>query len=839
MAALTGNSIDSSYQGLIKTTDNGAISGTAKAVTDGLGNATNIEISNTATNFVSGTVDFTGATVSGLPGGSAGLVTGGQTNSMKSDASLTTTAAVTAHEGDIVIGEDAESKVSSGTDDYNEGGAIAIGVGATVDKVVDYNFADTKGGIALGINAKANSGVNEGGSIAMGENSKAEGTSSSIAIGSDAHSRASFDISIGHGANTTGTGIAIGKDAEAATGGWGIAIGESAGADAGGFRTGAIAIGNDNTASAEDSIVVGNGGSATAAGAVALGHDVTAATANTVSVSALETQTDGGVSIKGDGTNAGKLKLFCEDASGAHNITLEGPAHSGGSTYTLKFPNTQSAGSQILEADSSGNLSWVNTPSAGAAGLESGSGSDSMQSASSLTSADPANASGNESIALGYGAEATGNRSVSIGIVAQDNGYQKGVAIGNSARNNGEEATAIGTAAQAKQNAFAGGKAAEAGENSVAIGNSANNAGINDAVAIGLSSYVGSNSGVAIGSYQQAINEGDVVIGDGNSMASKTYFEGDVVIGRDNASSTTNGGRNVLIGDNNTVSQNERCNLIGSENSAARGDHSILGYNNTTQTQYNIAVVGNQNTASGEKSVVAGHNSSATATGAVALGDGVTAATAQTVSVKALETQTNSTPTAGGIIMNDAGGTARRINIDSSGNLQVDSNSLSSPKFTLPKTTATSATGCDVIISSTLIPANTFAAGDILQLSGAMSASGSNATIYSAYWISNTGTVGGSATEEVNCGQLALSNASWSVGFQKNLYIHTADGTGDATQLVSGMAYSDVDGSYNNQGMQTYTPDWTSDLYLVNRSCVTAGNNATLIDHGAVLKKIN
>ncbi len=60
MAALTGNSIDSSYQGLIKTTDNGAITGTAKAVTDGLGNATNIEISNTATNFVSGTVDFTG-----------------------------------------------------------------------------------------------------------------------------------------------------------------------------------------------------------------------------------------------------------------------------------------------------------------------------------------------------------------------------------------------------------------------------------------------------------------------------------------------------------------------------------------------------------------------------------------------------------------------------------------------------------------------------------------------------------------------------------------------------------------------------------------------------------
>jgi hypothetical protein len=69
MAQLTGNPIQNSYLGLLKTTDNAAIGGTAKAITDGSGNATNIEMSNTATNFVSGTVDFTGSTVSGLPGG--------------------------------------------------------------------------------------------------------------------------------------------------------------------------------------------------------------------------------------------------------------------------------------------------------------------------------------------------------------------------------------------------------------------------------------------------------------------------------------------------------------------------------------------------------------------------------------------------------------------------------------------------------------------------------------------------------------------------------------------------------------------------------------------------
>jgi hypothetical protein len=74
------------------------------------------------------------------------------------------------------------------------------------------------------------------------------------------------------------------------------------------------------------------------------------------------------IDIKGDGTDAGKLKLYCEDAGGAHNVTLEGPAHAGGATYSLKFPNVQSAGTQILEADSSGNLSWINTPSGGGGG---------------------------------------------------------------------------------------------------------------------------------------------------------------------------------------------------------------------------------------------------------------------------------------------------------------------------------------------------------------------------------------------------------------------------------------------------------------------------------------
>jgi len=69
MASLINTKIKDTYEGLIKTLDNLALSGTAKGITDGAGNPTNITMSTTSTNFPSGTVDFTGATVSGLPAG--------------------------------------------------------------------------------------------------------------------------------------------------------------------------------------------------------------------------------------------------------------------------------------------------------------------------------------------------------------------------------------------------------------------------------------------------------------------------------------------------------------------------------------------------------------------------------------------------------------------------------------------------------------------------------------------------------------------------------------------------------------------------------------------------
>lgn len=69
---------------------------------------------------------------------------------------------------------------------------------------------------------------------------------------------------------------------------------------------------------------------------------------------------------QGNGNPAGRLKLNCEQDS--HAITLEGPAHSGGTDYTLKLPSPAPSNQQILQSDGSGVLSWINTPSSGGGG---------------------------------------------------------------------------------------------------------------------------------------------------------------------------------------------------------------------------------------------------------------------------------------------------------------------------------------------------------------------------------------------------------------------------------------------------------------------------------------
>ena len=228
MSALTGNSVGSSYLGLLKTTDNGVLGQqTPSVITDGAGNATPLSIAQekviiakdnqrvdvndvqteiqgdtvivkdaTATNLLqatatsialgnninnlafdatnaafAGAVDFAGATVTGLPGGSPGLVAGAGGDSMVSSASLTTTAAI-------------------GTSNN----AIALGEGAQV--LGDTNF--DRNGIAIGTNA--NAGASEQ-NVCIGFSANTSSANRSVAIGVSARTVSSRSVAIGNGAD--------------------------------------------------------------------------------------------------------------------------------------------------------------------------------------------------------------------------------------------------------------------------------------------------------------------------------------------------------------------------------------------------------------------------------------------------------------------------------------------------------------------------------------------------------------------------------------------------------------------------------------------------------------
>ena len=72
----------------------------------------------------------------------------------------------------------------------------------------------------------------------------------------------------------------------------------------------------------------------------------------------LDPNGSGVVVAKGNATRgSGQIKLNCENNS--HGITLKGPPHSAGASYTLTLPNDDGSASDFLQTDGSGNLTWA------------------------------------------------------------------------------------------------------------------------------------------------------------------------------------------------------------------------------------------------------------------------------------------------------------------------------------------------------------------------------------------------------------------------------------------------------------------------------------------------
>ena len=56
-------------------------------------------------------------------------------------------------------------------------------------------------------------------------------------------------------------------------------------------------------------------------------------------------------------TNAGAIRFNCE--ANSHGVTLKGPPHSAGATYSLELPNADGSAGQLLKTDGSGKLAFT------------------------------------------------------------------------------------------------------------------------------------------------------------------------------------------------------------------------------------------------------------------------------------------------------------------------------------------------------------------------------------------------------------------------------------------------------------------------------------------------
>jgi len=316
MATLTGQPINTSYSGLIKTSDNGT-AGTSglKQLSDGEGNLIPMEVSQEKIVIANGNIcestgassivadpvnqemaylgnhNFTAATVTGIGGGGGGLVPGTGTSSMKSADDLTPNDALAGGSNAIAIGEGANANqdfsLSVGT--FSQAGIFSTAVGTYSESSGLYCSAFGPSSKATGDGAVSVGQSSQGlgaGSVSIGRQSVAT-LEGQIAIGDGAQCGEYVANAIGIGNNViAGGGTVVGNGAQ------GFNAGRSAayGAGAKSLQNESVAIGGDAIVNASGGVALGD--SATVAtgadNAVAIGNDVTASTANTVTIKKLQ-----------------------------------------------------------------------------------------------------------------------------------------------------------------------------------------------------------------------------------------------------------------------------------------------------------------------------------------------------------------------------------------------------------------------------------------------------------------------------------------------------------------------------------------------------------------------
>ena len=297
MATLTGQQIDSSYQGILKTLDNAAINGTNRVISDGVGNALPLEASTTTIKFT-GNADFTAATVTGDNNTTYDLASA--QDGANVDITLTGSDA-TVDTVQLTAGTNITLTETAGSITIDAagggGGSAGLVAGTGTDSIVSAASLTTIAALAP-----------EDYSIAIGNNANIEGTASTNA-----------GIAIGSNVKTIYTGgISIGKDIQQSTPSFNASQAISVGVDLRTEGNNSINYGHSND------VLGGSGGNrgafgqncsvgAGVSGNFAIGFQVTAAKANTVTVKELETQLNGG-GITMHSPNGTEYKLTVSDA---------------------------------------------------------------------------------------------------------------------------------------------------------------------------------------------------------------------------------------------------------------------------------------------------------------------------------------------------------------------------------------------------------------------------------------------------------------------------------------------------------------------------------------------
>ena len=532
---------------------------------------------------------------------------------------------VTANTGSIAIGVAASA---------NHNQSIAMGQEASAKGEADVSIGKLAGdtvssdgrNISIGESAlKGGSGVNN--VIAIGSSAGINSNSShSVYIGTGATGMDPKNISIGYQANTKSGSIAVGDNSNA-QGSSSVAIGtKSVVTD---VASNGVAIGFNSTTSGLSAVAIG-GSSSTGKGANASGP-ASLAIMGTAVASAPRAISIGEFTV---GSGAYGIAIGGKaNAQGTSSIAIGGSqAQDKGATAAGHFSTAIGYGAKTVNQDTTavGKNSTANGLRATAFGVDSNAGAENALAAGPQTTA-----SAKGAIAVGFATQATGLSSIAVGkeaIATTETSTSLGqnskatannaVAIGNKAVAAGTGNIVVGTNAGVYDDAVSAGRkvgadtvyiGADSGRNAytnerqISIGKgTGNNATGVDNIALGLSSgafVVGANN-VAIGreagmgtDAQKLSVTSTVAIGE----AAKGSFSNTVAIGK------------------TALAEKESAVAVGMV-SKASGDNSVAIGKTANASAHETVAIGHETVAGAVSSVAVGQRANASGSEAVALG---------------------------------------------------------------------------------------------------------------------------------------------------------------------------------------------------------------------------